>query len=193
MLLKEGELIIERLKPEFQPLLKLFECRHDDENKFLREDALPQQEGRFNTTYLLFENAERKKVISYITLAVGSFILSPDKEILGIKIRDKPYELPTKVPCILIGHLATDKTEESRGGGSHLLQFAIKYAVQRSPEYPAPFLALHAYPDKVNWYGKRGFEVAFTPKDSSETTPMFMHLQSISPEIEAKIKRTDKK
>ncbi len=165
--LSEFDLIIERLKPQHDPLLKAFRCDKEDETDFIRNDALLQQTIKLNETYLLFERG-KEKVISYITFSVGSFVLSPEREVYGVRIRDKPCEFPNRVPCMLIGRLATDKGEEGRGGASYLLAFAVREAVRKSELVPFPFLAVHAYPDKVAFYERNGFERAFTP-DAGET------------------------
>lgn len=161
--LVEAELVIERLKPEHKPLLGAFSCGARDEDRFLKEDALLNQNLRLNETYLLLEKG-KGKAISYITFAIGTFQLSKERELYGVKIRDKPFKLPGNLPCMLIGHLATDSGEENRGGATYLLKFALAEALRKSGLVPFPFLVLHSYPDKVAFYEKKGFEKAFTPQ-----------------------------
>ena len=168
--LVEGDLVIERLKPEHKRLLEAFSCEVEDENRFLREDALPNQALRINETYLLFEKGGLRRITSYITFAIGSFELSRERELYGVKIRDKPYRLPRNLPCMLIGHLATDHGAENRGGATYLLKFALSEALAKSSLVPFPFLVLHSYPAKVPFYEKKGFEKAFTPQRGKPKT-----------------------
>lgn len=175
--LSEPEVVIERLNAGHARLLERFSCADEGETNFLRFDALPQQGIRLNESFLLFENEAREKIVSFITFSVGSFILSPEREIFGVKIRDKPYEFPSRAPCMLIAQLATDKGEEGRGGASLLIDFAARVARKRSQVMPFPFLAVHAFPDKVGFYEKQGFEKAFTPvKGEPQTVCMYVSL-----------------
>lgn len=177
--LSENDLVIERLKEQHAGLVEAFCCGSADEDEFLKKDAFAHQNFCLSETYLLFEKGKRK-IISYATLAIGSFKLSPQRDFFGVRIRDKPYELPGSMPCILIGKLATDKEESNRGGGSYLVSFAIKYAIDKSRLLPVPFLALHTYLDKVAYYEKLGFEKAFQPSaEETETICMYMNLAKL--------------
>lgn len=175
--LSESELVFEKLSRSHSQLVSAFSCSHKDEDEFIKRDAFANQQFRLSETFLLLECG---KLISYVTLGIGSFVLSQERQFHGLRIREKPYNFPNKVPCMLICKLATDSREEGRGGASHLLSFAFQEAIRKSVLVPFPFLALHAYPEKVDFYRKRGFEVAFAPKSGAgnETVCMFMELPS---------------
>ena len=168
---------IVRLHAEHTPLLGEFSCGHQDEDLFLQKDALIHQNLRLSQTYLLLEK-DQKRIISYITFSVGSFRLDKDQTIDGVKIREKPTRIYNhNIPCLFVGKLATHLKEAGRGGARHLLDFAIKRAVELNKEIAIPFIALDAYSDKVGYYEKRGFDVAYAPSGkNSETVTMYLQL-----------------
>jgi hypothetical protein len=172
----KDKLIIERLKEDHGKLLSSFCCVSDDENEFLKKDALGHQRLRLNQTYLLFRE-DREKILSYITLTIGSIALSPDKEFYGVKIKEKPYELPRNIPCMLVGRIATDKTEVNKGYATYMISFARLEAIKKSEMMPFPIMALHSYPHAVDFYTSLGFEKAYEPSENKpKTIPMFLPL-----------------
>jgi GNAT superfamily N-acetyltransferase len=156
-------LVVEKLKGEHAKCVASFSCGKKDEDEFLKKDAMPSQEMRLSETYLLFEDGQKEKIISYVTITVGSFQLSRERKLNEVKISDKPFRIfSSHMPCLLIGKLATDKNETGRGGASHLIDFAIGKAMGAA--LPIPFVALHTYQGTIRFYEKLGFKVAFHPK-----------------------------
>jgi len=154
-----------------------FSCGHEDEDLFLKKDALVHQSLRLSQTYLLLEK-DCKCIISYITFSVGSFRLDKNQTINGVQIREKPTHIYNhNIPCLFVGKLATNRHETGRGGARHLLDFAIKRAVELNEEIAIPFIALDAYADKVRYYEKQGFSVAYVPdRKNAETITMYLQL-----------------
>ncbi len=174
--LNEKDIVIERLKQEHLILLSHFDCGSKIENEFLSKDALANQAGRLSETYLLFEKSN-SKLISYITLTFGSFKLAGDRKLSGIKVKSKPYRIfANNMPCLLIAKLATDKMEVGRGGATHLLKFAIQKAKEIDMLMSLRFLALDAYPDRVEFYQKKGFKIAYSPKKRDMTVALYLEL-----------------
>jgi len=183
---------VQKLSPETASIRELsqshageiakFECGSHDEDEFLKKDALANQDARLSKTYLLFESGKRN-VISYLTLNVGSFKISENRKLFDVKVSEKPYHVYTNaMPCLRISKLATDKSETGRGGASLLVSFAVRRLAEINREIPIPFLSLAAYPDKVKFYEKLGFEVAFTPsRGLEENVTMYMHVKFASP------------
>lgn len=179
---------VPKLGPESISILQLSQSQADaignfcsgsrDEDEFLKKDAQANQDARLSQTYLLFENG-KTKLISYITLNVGSFKLSANRKLFDLKISEKPYRIYTNtMPCLRISKLATDKTETGRGGATLLISFAIRRLAEINKSIPIPFIALAAYPGKVKFYEKLGFEVAFTPsRGMAENVTMHMHVK----------------
>jgi len=176
--LERGKLVVEKLKPEHNGLVALFSCGKPDEDNFLKHDALMSQGVRLSETYLLFEDENRKKIVSYITITVGSFQLSRERKMMSVRISDKPFRVfSNHMPCLLIGKLATDIDEIGRGGARHLVDFAIGKAMK--VDIPIPFVALHTYPDMIGFYEKLGFKEAFhlKSKRASELATMYFELK----------------
>jgi len=160
--LEKTNLIVEKLHHVHKEAVSSFFCGRPDEDDFLKHDALPSQRFRLSETLLLFERGRKNKIISYVTITVGSFQLSKDKKLKNVKISDKPFRVfSNHIPCLLIGKLATDKSETGRGGARHLIDYALERAINAN--LPIPFVALHTYPDMIGFYEKIGFEVAFHP------------------------------
>lgn len=174
---------ISKLKEEHGALISDFSCKGldasqvNDEEDFLKHDAMQHQKLGLSETFLLIEN-KTGKLISYITLSFGSFKISEGEELAGVPIREKQTRIfSTHVPCLLIGKLATDKNEENRGGGTFLIDFAAQTGARISSILALPFMALHSRRDKAEYYKKRGFAVAFTPdKKDADTITMYRRL-----------------
>ena len=177
--LDKSKLSIMLLKSEHMALARSFSCGRKDEDDFLHNDALPSQNVKLSETYILIDN-ERKKIISYITITVGSFQLAEHRMLGNVKLSDKPYRVYTNhMPCMLIGKLATDKNEAGRGGATYLIDFIVIKAL--GANLPIPFIALHAYCDLVDFYKKLGFFVAFTSKKQTKTVTMYLEIPHNSP------------
>jgi GNAT superfamily N-acetyltransferase len=173
--LERSQVIIELLKAEHSDTVKSFSCGRKDEDDFLHNDALLSQAVKLSETYLLFEKDNMKKIISYVTITVGAFQIAGDRKFHNVKIMKKPYKVYSgHMPCLLIGKLATDKSEVKRGGATHLAEYALRKALDAN--LPIPFIALHAYPDMVNFYKKIGFRIAFTPKKNALTVTMYVEI-----------------
>jgi GNAT superfamily N-acetyltransferase len=174
------EIQIVRLANQHQSLVNAFSCGHPDEDLFLKKDALIHQNLRLSQTYLLMQT-QPERLISYVTFSVGSFRLDPKQTIQGIRIRDKPTHIYNgNLPCLFVGKLATDVREAGRGGGRHLIEFAIKRALELNEEVAIPFITLDAYAGTVAYYEKLGFSRAYVPLGKNRQT-VTMHLALFEP------------
>lgn len=173
--LRPEDCTIVGIGPEHSGLIESFCCGTKNEDDYLRKDALANRNFRLSETCLLLENG---KLISYITLSVGSFDLSTNKRLLSVRIRDKPFRIYSKtMPCLLVGKLATDRGETGRGGATLLIDYAVKKLVEINEKIPVPFLALHAYPEKAGFYGRLGFEEARKGAKNSRTIAMYLEVK----------------
>jgi hypothetical protein len=172
--LTEDAVTIQRLKEIHASLVSDFRCAGKDEGEFLKNDALKHQNLGLSETFLLVENGGNR-LISYVTLSFGSFKMSENEPLGGIPIREKQTHIfSTHLPCLLIGKLATDEREEGRGGGTFLLDFSKKICAQINGILSLPFIALHSHPDKVPYYARRSFSIAFNPqKKDADTVTMY--------------------
>ena len=175
--LTENDITISRLNDGHGALVSAFSCQGKDEEDFLKKDALQHEKLDLSETFLLIEN-KSGKLISYITLSFGSFKISECEELAGVPIRDKQTHIfSTHVPCLLIGKLATDRNGENRNGGTLLIDFAAQVGMRINDILALPFMALHSRLDKVDYYKRRGFSVAFTPdKKDAGTITMYRSL-----------------
>ena len=147
--LQQCDIRIVLLNAKYALLLDEFSCGHEDEDIFLKKDALIHQNLRLSQTYLLLEG-DRERIISYITFSVGSFRLDKGQTIKGVQILDKPTRIyNNNLPCLFVGKLATHKQETRRGGGRHMLNFAIRRALELNREIAIPFIALDAYANQL--------------------------------------------
>ncbi len=174
--LLNDEIAIERIKQEHLGNITAFDCGAKDENEYLKKAAFANQSNHLSETFLLFEKGNRK-LISYLTLSFGSFKLASDKKIGGMKVKKKPFRIyANNLPCLLIGKLATDKNEIKRGGATHMLSFAYRKAREIDKVLALPFLALDAYVDKVEFYQKNGFKIAYAPKKKDRTAALYLQI-----------------
>jgi len=174
---EEADLTIEKLRPDHAPFFDGFSSDSKDENSFLSKEALEGQKLRLSDTYLLIEKKSRR-IVSYMSLYIGSFKISKKRAFHNVKIKNKPYSVRRlrHMPCLIIGRLATNKEDEGRGAATILIASAINQARRINELISFPFLVVHAYREKSSFYEKRGFTIAFTPSKQARTLPMYVHL-----------------
>ncbi|VVC01953.1 Uncharacterised protein [uncultured archaeon] len=174
-----GDVQIARLKLEHANLLGAFSSRDGELNEFLQKDALEYQKLHLGVTYLLLDRT-CSRVISYITLSMGSLKVPDHKEFVlrGRKLADYPKDFPMQFPALLIGRLATDRKEEGRGGAHILLDLAVEMALKTREDMGCGFLLAHAVADErvVGWYKKSGFKAFVDSVAGRETVPMYFEL-----------------
>ncbi|MFA6328560.1 MAG: hypothetical protein WCY41_03875 [Candidatus Micrarchaeia archaeon] len=154
-----------------------FESDKEELNDFLAKDALGYQNLNLGATYLLFSK-EGNRLISYITLSMGALKIpeGDEFEFRGKRLKEYPKEFPRNFPALLIGKLATDKREETRGGASLLLAYAASKALQMQNEIGCAYLMAHVYTDKIEWYMHKGFRTFIADPSKMETVPMYIEL-----------------
>lgn len=172
-------MLIGPLKEEHSVLLPGFECRDDDLNEFLRKDALEYQKLHLGVTYLLMDQS-KQRIISYMTLSMGSLKIHDEKEFVlrGRRLADYPKDFPMQFPALLLGRLATNHNEEGRGGAHFLLDFAVRMALDEREKMGCGFLLAHAVSDEkvVKWYANAGFKTFVEGLEGRRTIPMYFEL-----------------
>ena len=173
------EVYISILKDEHTPLIANFSCDDEELNEYLKNDALIYQKLHLGVTYILFTKTA-KKPISYMTLAMGSLKI-PDKHefmLQGRKLKDYPKIFPQQFPALLIGKLATDRSEEGKGGASLLLDYATKMAIDARQQFGCSHLIAHARATQkiVDWYKKRGLVTYIEDLSGRDAIPMYFEL-----------------
>ena len=130
--------MVEKYKPEdvYITILKEqsqiyeFNSSNEDLNEFLKKDAFGYQKLRLGVTYLMC-NKTTDKVISYLTLAMGSLKIPYKEEFKfrGKRLIDYTKNFSNQFPALLIGKFATEQKEEGKGCAGLLLDYAVKTAI----------------------------------------------------------------
>ncbi len=171
---------ISMLSDEHLHHLQSFSSGNFELNDFLQKDALGYQNLHLGITYLLFRKSD-SKLLAYTTLSMGALKLPEKKEefvFAGRKLGEYPKDFPNQLPALLIGKLATDKSEEGRGAASLLLDFATRIALEQRKAVGCAFLVAHVYakPDVVGWYERKFFKRIVQKLEGRETIPLYSEL-----------------
>lgn len=125
-----------------------FDCGENDQNKFLRESAWPDQKQGWSVTYLAYVNG----------MLAGYVALSNDA--LELTKRERPTDAPSgRIGAVKIVQLGVDRRFQRQGLGEMLLDFAILYARQASEASGCRYVTLDSVPNRVAYYTKRGFRI----------------------------------
>ena len=140
--------------------LSQFDCGDEDLNKFLKEDALAQQDAKLNITKLIiYEN----NIIGFVSLLTDKLVLKNLKDnelkikikgILGISSKNR------EISAVKIGRFAVDKNYSRKGIGSHILR-NILHNLKKLSENKVGFrfIIIESYAKSFNFYVlKNGFE-----------------------------------
>jgi hypothetical protein len=175
-----GDTFISMLSEAYLPLLERFNSQNSELNEFLQKDARGYQKLHIGTTYLLFRKSDNK-LLAYTTLSMGALKLPEKKEefiFAGKKLSDYPKDFPNQLPALLIGKLATDKSEERRNAATILLKYAIQLAMEQRRTIGCAFLVAHVYtkPEIIKWYEGKFFKRIIQDLEGRETIPMYFEL-----------------
>lgn len=158
----------------------LFCSNNGELNDFLKKDALAYQNLHLGHTYLLMRKSD-SKLLAYITLSMGALKLPENKHefvFAGKRLGDYPKDFPNQFPALLIGKLATDRTEEGKSAASLLFEHALQTAYRQRQSIGCAFLMTHAYatPAVLGWYEKKRFQRVISHVDGRETLPLYLEL-----------------
>jgi GNAT superfamily N-acetyltransferase len=154
-----------------------FECRDDDLNHFLWDDAKLYLTELMAVTYLIIDPAANKTV-AYFSLLNDKVSYDVDNKSIWRRLnkniafrkRRKNY------PSVKIGRFAVSKDYDGKGIGRILIDF-IKVFFTQSNKTGCRFLTVDAYVEAVGFYQKNGFDF-FTKKDEGKNTRlMFFDLK----------------
>lgn len=137
-----------------------FDCGDEELNKFLKDDALNQQNAKLNVTKLVMCEG---RIIGYASLLTDKIILKRIKdEKLRITLKGK-LNLNSKekeISAVMIGRFAIDKKYTNKGLGSHILRNILKNLKEISENRIGfRFIVIEGYASAFNFYVlKNGFE-----------------------------------
>ena len=141
----------ERLTPEHD--VGRFDCSDEDLNDFLKSDALAYQGQHLAGTYLVFNGASRP--VAYFSTSADAIRLEIDEPPKGCR-----EKLIRTYPALKLARLGVCKHHHGQGIGSEIVKVCvgIAIAIHNENHVGCRFVTVDAYPDRVDWYLKRGFE-----------------------------------
>lgn len=151
-----------------------FECKDDDLNHFLWDDAKKYLSELIAVTYLLIDR-DNKEIVAYFSLLNDKVSYDFENKTnwnrlnrrISNRKRRKTY------PSVKVGRFAVSKKYEGGGIGSDILNF-IKLFFTKSNKTGCRFITLDAYAEAVDFYRKNGFDF-FTHKDEGESTRLMFY------------------
>ncbi len=165
-----------RLKPiSLSPDINLldFDCGDSDLNDFIRNDALDyQKQDIAQTTCVLYG----QKVIAYYTLACDALsLLKKEKR----KVIPYPKRVYDNFPAVKICRMACVKDCQKKGIGSLLLEIILGMVWDLNKNgIGCRFITVDAYPERVSFYQKNGFELNLAKNlaDNKRTISMRLNI-----------------
>ncbi|MBR3213615.1 MAG: GNAT family N-acetyltransferase [Methanosphaera sp.] len=135
---------IEKLKPHHY--LDDFDCEKKGLNKFLKEDALEQQENNFNVTYLAI----------YDDIIIGYYSLLADY----IHLKEVDFSVNKEfknAPAIKIGRLARDIDFKGYGLGEELLDNLYNQILKCKNVFGIKYITVDSYVTARQFYNNNRF------------------------------------
>ena len=159
---------------EFIPLtenldLLPFECKDDDLNHFLFDDAKQYLKELMAVTYL-FIDPGKNKTVAYFSLLNDKVSYDPEERSFWNRLnrRISNRKRRRNYPSVKIGRFAVSKDYTGQGIGREILNF-IKNAFTNGNLTGCRFITVDAYSDATEFYLKNGFDF-FTMKDIKDDT-----------------------
>lgn len=143
-----------------------FDCGDEEINSFLKEDAFQHQKDDLAVTYSL-KNGEIGKILGYVSLAMGALEMDED----GIS----PYP---QQPAILLARLGVDKGYRGNRYGYQLIDYAVFVALGLKERVGCRYLFTEAYPERVDYYKKKGFQVCPSGREKRKNVVMYIRLEA---------------
>lgn len=151
-----------------------FECRDEDLNDFLLNDAKFYLKELMAVTYLIIDKKENQTV-AYFSLLNDKVSYDIDNKTIWNRLSRKISNRKRRksYPSVKIGRLAVSRHYDNNGIGSELLNF-IKFFFTKSNKTGCRFLTVDAYSKAISFYRKNGFDF-FTEKDKNEKTRLMFY------------------
>lgn len=134
-----------------------FSCGDGDLDGFVRDDALRLQDLNIVRTYVAYLGV---RVVGYVALMADAVSLKPRerkalKGVGGLRASGRDHPV---IPALKIARLAVVTDLQGNGVGCVLLRFALFTALDLAEHAGCRLLTLDAYPEKEEYYVRRGFE-----------------------------------
>lgn len=158
--------------------LTSFDCDDVDLNEFLTDDAIPFQEKRIATTYIVIIN---DRVAAYFSLLNDKVSRTDVSKSAWRKLKKlfAHSKHRSNYPAIKIGRFAVCKDFASQGLGSVIMD-AIKQSVNEKSQYSAfRFLTVDAYISAIPFYLKNGFIEMLSEQENDTTRTMYFDMLNL--------------
>ncbi len=158
--------------------LTSFDCGDVDLNEFLTDDAIPFQEKRIATTYIVIIN---DRVAAYFSLLNDKVSRTDVSKSAWRKLKKlfAHSKHRSNYPAIKIGRFAVCKDFASQGLGSVIMD-AIKQSVNEKSQYSAfRFLTVDAYISAIPFYLKSGFIEMLSEQENDTTRTMYFDMLNL--------------
>lgn len=149
-----------------------------DLNEFLTDDAIPFQEKRIATTYIVIIN---DRVAAYFSLLNDKVSRTDVSKSAWRKLKKlfAHSKHRSNYPAIKIGRFAVCKDFASQGLGSVIMD-AIKQSVNEKSQYSAfRFLTVDAYISAIPFYLKNGFIEMLSEQENDTTRTMYFDMLNL--------------
>jgi len=155
-----------------------FDCGDSDLNEFLADDAVPFQEKRIATTYVVIIN---DKVAAYFSLLNDKISRTDVSKSAWRKLKKlfAHSKHRSNYPAIKIGRFAVSKDFAAQGLGSAIMD-AIKQSANEKSRYSAfRFLTVDAYISAVPFYLRNGFVEMLSEQENDTTRTMYFDMLNL--------------
>ncbi|MCC8038396.1 MAG: GNAT family N-acetyltransferase [Bacteroidales bacterium] len=155
-----------------------FDCGDSDLNEFLVDDAIPFQEKRIATTYVVIID---NQVAAYFSLLNDKISRTDVSKSAWRKLKKlfAHSKHRSNYPAIKIGRFAVSKDFASQGLGSAIMD-AIKQSTNENAKYSAfRFLTVDAYISAIPFYLKNGFAEMLSEQENPTTHTMYFDMLTI--------------
>ncbi len=142
--LEKVELV--KLSEEHIPDLAKFGCGDTAMNRFLKKEALEEQNGGFNITVLLYYDGQ---LTGFYSVCADAIQLTNEEQ------GNLPYAV---APAVKIARIGIDIKMQKRGFGTFLVEHVKDVAYELSKtKLGVRFITLDAYPERITYYERLGF------------------------------------
>jgi GNAT superfamily N-acetyltransferase len=134
-----------------------FSCGDEPHEKELNDfintqEVMDYARSNYGKTSLVFMDSQ---LIAYFTIASADI----RDEWVQDHVNRPKERLVHRIPAWLIGRLAVQREYRRQGIGSHLLKVIVGKALEVRKFVAIRLVILTAYPENIDWYGKRGFQM----------------------------------
>ena len=149
---------------------KKFNCEHVVINKFVIGSLKQQVKKNTSVAYVLTDPAANDRFVGFFTLMMSC--------IDNASLTPFASSLPRQVPCVRLVMLGVDKAYKGKNLGLKLLKQALMKTKESALSLGCKGLYLDADSGAIAFYTKYGFVALQKPLSASDSTPMFLFLES---------------